>query len=245
MKKRIDILDLWRTVAIVCMAAYHLLYDLAIFGFLGWGAMFSPGLNAFERFICCSFILLSGISSRFSRSNVRRGLITFGCALLVSLAGYVTGEPIWFGILHFLGCAMLLYGLLGKFFERVPKIAAPILWLALFFLTKYWTDNTLVGVGFLFPLGFRAANFVSADYFPLFPWFFLFLLGAWAGGALLELRDTGGLKFLGLKPRETARRVFDLRVPKALTWPGRHSLVIYMLHQPILYGLVWLIARGG
>jgi len=105
------------------------------------------------------------------------------------------------------------------------------LYLALFFLTQYWTNHTPVGVGFLFLLGFLTMSFTSADYFPILPWFFLFLLGSWMGGFLVEWRRTRQWK------------VFDVSVPRALTWPGRHSLLIYMLHQPILYGLVWLIVR--
>ncbi|MCL2343848.1 MAG: DUF1624 domain-containing protein [Firmicutes bacterium] len=237
MRKRVELLDLWRTAAIVCMVVYHLLYDLYSFRVISPEAMFSPGLNIFERCIAGSFILLAGVSSRFSRSNIKRGLITLGCAMAVTLVSVLVGDPILFGVLHFLGCAMLLYGLLGKFFEKIPKYAAPILYLALF-SAAYWviyykTQYTLVGVKFLFPLGLTAAGFYSADYFPLIPWFFLFLLGSWLGGILIELR----------KNREV--RLLNVSVPPALTWPGRHSLLIYMLHQPVLYGAVWLIVSRG
>jgi uncharacterized membrane protein len=223
---RIDILDLWRTIAIVCMIVYHLLFDLYIFGALSGGQMFSVWLNTFERFICVSFILLSGISSRLSRGNIKRGCITLVCALLVSAAGYIVDQPIWFGILHFLGCAMIIYGLAGRFLEKIPR--TPRVWIySLLFVALLGTLPIInpVGIGFLFPLGFTSASFASADYFPILPWIFMFLLGTFLGGELLKRREI---------------RVFSLSLPTALTWPGRHSLIIYLLHQPVLYGLTYL-----
>ena len=78
-RSRFDILDAWRTLAIVLMAAYHFLYDLALFGVITWERMFSTPLNILERFICCSFILLAGASARFSRSNLRREIGRASC----------------------------------------------------------------------------------------------------------------------------------------------------------------------
>ena len=69
-------------------------------------------------------------------------------------------------------------------------------------------------------------GFYSADYFPLFPWFFMFLLGTVLGGWCLENRES---------------RLLTVSLPAALTWPGRHSLLVYVLHQPVLYGVSYLI----
>ena len=82
MNKRFDILDAWRSLAVVLMVAYHFLYDLALFGVITWSQMFSTPLNVMQKFVCCSFILLAGASARFSRSNLRHGVI-------VLLAGIV------------------------------------------------------------------------------------------------------------------------------------------------------------
>lgn len=226
--RRIELLDLWRTVAIVCMIIYHLLNDLAMFGVIAWQQFYTPGLNAFQKFICCSFIILSGISSRFSKSNVRRGVLTLCAAVIVSAASFAVGAPIRFGVLHFLGCAMIIYGVLGKYIEKLPKYLAPALFIALFALTPLWTDAVTVNVKFLFPLGFMYPGFYSSDYFPLMPWLFLFLFGTWLGGLI---RENDGSKWR------------QARVPGALTWPGRHSLLIYMLHQPVMYGALWLLYR--
>ena len=220
-----DVLDAWRTVAIVTMVLYHFLYDLAAFGRMTWEQFFSPGLNALQLFICGSFILLAGISSRLSRNNARRGLVTLGAGFLVMLGAYAAGLPIWFGILQFLGVTMLIYAALGKYFQRVPNLASAVLYPVLFFVTRAWTDAALVSTKWLWPLGFRYAGFSSADYFPILPWIFLFLFGAWLGGVLLR----------------TERAAWLYRsLPVWLTWPGRHSLVIYVLHQPVLYGLCYV-----
>ena len=224
--RRFDILDAWRTLAIVLMAAYHFLYDLYIFGIISADRLFSTPLNILERFICCSFILLAGASARFSRNNLRRGLIVLAAGLAVEIGAAVAGQTIRWGVLMLLGASMVLWHLLGKYLQKLPGAALGWGSLALFFLSRSWTAPAMVTVGWLYPLGFTAPGFYSADYFPLLPWFFLFLLGTVLGGWCLENRDSP----LPTKP-----------LPKALTWPGRHSLILYVLHQPVLYGISYLI----
>lgn len=226
--RRIELLDAWRSLAIFCMIIYHLLYDLALFGVITWQQLFSPGLNTFERFIALSFIFVSGISSRLSRSNIRRGAVVLAAGVLVMIGAYVAGAPIWFGILQLLGFSMIIYGFAGKYIEQIPEFVAPLLYAVLFFLTRLITASILVESRFLFPLGFEYIEFTSADYFPMLPWFFAFLFGTWLGGLVQRYRE---------------KRLFTLEVPAAVTWLGRHSLLIYLIHQPILYGMCWLIFK--
>ena len=221
--RRIDILDAWRSLALLLMMVYHFLYDLALFGVITWEQMFAPGLNLLQRFICCSFILLAGISARFSRSNLRHGLVVLAAHLAVVAGAAVGGQTIRFGVLALLGTSMLLYHLAGPLLRRLPEWLLALLSGALFFLSDRWTCQ--VPVKFLYPLGFTYQGFSSSDYFPLLPWFFLFLLGTAAGGWALRRRE----------------RLAALRLPSPLTWPGRHSLLLYLLHQPVLYGISLLI----
>ena len=207
--RRFDILDAWRTLAIVLMAAYHFLYDLYIFGIISADRLFSTPLNILERFICCSFILT-----------------VLAAGLAVEIGAAVAGQTIRWGVLMLLGASMVLWHLLGKYLQKLPGAALGWGSLALFFLSRAWTAPAMVTVGWLYPLGFTAPGFYSADYFPLLPWFFLFLLGTVLGGWCLENRDSPLLT----KP-----------LPKALTWPGRHSLILYVLHQPVLYGISYLL----
>lgn len=226
MRRRFDVLDVWRTLAIVLMVAYHFLYDLYIFGVISANQLFSAPLNVLERFICCSFILLAGTSARFSRNNLRHGLIVLGAGLVVEIGAAVAGQTIRFGVLMLLGSSMVLWHFLGKGLQKLPGWSVAAGSGVLFFAARWWTGRTAVSVPWLYPLGFTAPGFYSADYFPLLPWFFLFLTGTALGGWCLAHREN---------------RLLTVRLPGVLTWPGRHSLIIYVLPQPVLYGISYLI----
>lgn len=226
MGRRFDVLDGWRTLAIALMTVYHFLYDLALFGVISWQQLFSPALNVMQKFTCGSFILLAGASARFSRSNLRRGIIVLAAGIAVELGAMVGGQIIHFGILHFMGVSMVLYHFLGKFLQKCPPAILLAASAVFYGLTAWWTSVTTVSVGWLYPLGLLSPGFHSADYFPLLPWFFLFLAGTVLGGWCLDHRD---------------HRLLTLSLPGVLTWPGRHSLLIYVLHQPVLFGVSYLI----
>ena len=228
MRRRFDVLDAWRTLAIVLMTAYHFLYDLYIFGVISADQLFSAPLNVLERFICCSFILLAGASARFSRNNLRHGLVVLGAGLVVQIGAAAAGQTIRFGVLMLLGSSMVLWHFLGKGLQKLPGWSVAAGSGVLFFAARWWTGRTAVSVPWLYPLGFTAPGFYSADYFPLLPWFFLFLTGTALGGWCLAHREN---------------RLLTVSLPGALTWPGRHSLIIYVLHQPVLYGISYLIWR--
>ncbi len=228
MRRRFDVLDAWRTLAIVLMVAYHFLYDLYIFGVISADQLFSAPLNVLERFICCSFILLAGASARFSRNNLRHGLVVLGAGLVVEIGAAAAGQTIRFGVLMLLGSSMVLWHVLGKGLQRLPGWSVAAGSGVLFFAARWWTGRTAVSVPWLYPLGFILPGFYSADYFPLLPWFFLFLTGTALGGWCLAHREN---------------RLLTVSLPGVLTWPGRHSLIIYVLHQPVLYGISYLIWR--
>ena len=135
MKKRFDILDAWRTVVILLMLVYHFLYDLLIFGVITPQQMFSPRLNLMQKFICCSFILLAGASARFSRSNLRHGVIVLLAGAAVELGAAVAGQTIRFGVLMLLGWSMVLYHFTGKLLRKLPGPALAATAFVLFFLT--------------------------------------------------------------------------------------------------------------
>lgn len=224
---RILFLDAWRGLALYLMLLYHLLFDLYMFGWMSWEQIMSWPLVLLEKFIAYSFILCAGVSATLTRSNAKRGLVTLGAAALVTIASFIVDAPILFGVLQFLGMAMLIYAAVGKWVRKVPEKIAPFLWLALFVGTHILTDRVLVNVRWLFWLGFRYPGYVSYDHFPILPYIFLFFLGSWAGGRIKEDRD----RFLPL----------DRHAPKWLTVPGRRTLIVYLLHQPVLYGICLLV----
>ena len=226
MKRRFDILDAWRSLAIVLMIVYHFLYDLALFGVITWSQMFCTPLNIMQKFICCSFILLAGASARFSRSNLRHGIIVILAGIVVAIGGAVGGQTIRFGVLQLLGWSMVIYHFTGKYLQKLPGVLLSVLSAAAYVLTGMWTGSVIVESKLLYPFGFMYRGFSSADYFPLLPWLFLFLIGTALGGWCLKNREN---------------RLLTTPLPGALTFLGRHSLLIYLIHQPVLYGLSFLL----
>lgn len=238
-QRRYSLIDAIRAVAVINMILYHLYYDILLF-FTDDPIRQTP-YPVWERMICITFILISGISLNFSRRGYRRGLIVGLCALLITLMTYlVTPElVIWFGILHFLCVAMLLTTALKKPLDKLSPIVGMILSFLLFMLC-YGIPRGFIGL-FSYPLiplpdalyqyrwlsifGFLSNGFYSADYFPILQWIFLYHFGyhLW--------------RFLKGKQLD---RFFCRRIP-VLDFIGRHSLIIYMAHQPLLYGICYLI----
>ncbi len=225
--KRIEVLDLWRSLAILLMAAYHFLYDLYMFGVIGFATIYSDWAYALRYAAVGSFMLISGAVVRFSRSSIKRGVTVFACGMLVTLVMHFMGMAVQFGVLHNLGTMMILYGIIAPR-VKIPKgIWFPVACAAVFALTYWIHDNVFVDTGLLVPFGLRYRGFSSADYYPLLPWGMIFIAGIWFGGVLENRREASPL--------------LQRRFHPALTWAGRHSLEIYLAHQPILYGLCRLI----
>lgn len=224
LSSRIPGLDSLRGLCVVLMCLFHFSYDLYFYCHFPRVVIDNPFM-AFAQVVSSSgFILLSGFSARLSHSNLRRGVRVLVCGVGVSVVTWLWGDFIRFGILQFLGCAMVLYGLTERLWTRLPRWSVA-LYLALFALTRR-VMPVVLDVPYLYPFGLISPDFRSSDYFPLLPWFFLFLIGTWLG----ERREHAP---------EALRR---LRVP-GLDWLGRHSLLIYLLHQPVLVVLSLLLSR--
>ena len=241
---RYSLIDALRGFAVLNMVAFHLCYDIfCVFG-VDKGFNTSAGAVIWERFICCSFIILSGISLNFSKHGYRRGVIVNLCGLTVTAATvlFMPSESIWFGVLNLLGCSMLMTFALKKPLDKLPPLFGMIIsimlfglfygvpngYIGLFGYPLFRLPERLYGCVWLAPLGLPSADFYSSDYFPLIPWLFLFVFGYFLW------------RFIAQRGYQ---RLFTVKIP-VLDFIGRHSLIIYMLHQPILYGITWLIFRG-
>ena len=233
MKKRIWELDVLRGVCILGMVVVHLIYDLQTFFSLPFLAD-SRLFDLIKQWGGVLFLLISGICVTLGSHPVRRGLIVFACGLLCSAvtAGmYVLNMAdksiiIYFGVLHCLGVCMLLWPL----FKRLPVWALGLLGLGLTVLGLWISGNVVVDFPWLIPLGLVPGDFASSDYFPLLSNLGFFLVGAFLGKTLYRKKET-------LLPRVNPANP----VLAFFTRLGKWSLPVYLLHQPVITGLLYLI----
>ncbi len=233
--------DAARGVAILMMILYHLTYDLDTFG--GYGIESTSGFWAlFADTTASLFLFLVGVSLAIShtragaganRTNgnlitkyLLRGLGIFGYGMILTLVTWLAGVGvIAFGILHLIGVSIILAYPLLRF--RLPNL---VLGLAVILVGEYMRLQGISSESpWLLPLGVVPENLFMPDYRPLLPWFGVVLLGLFFGNLLYGrgygVRDAGGNGPAFVRPLE---------------FLGRHSLLIYLVHQPILVALLVL-----
>ncbi len=225
--KRIEVLDVWRSLAILLMMAYHLIYDLYMFSAISRETLVSPWAYSLRYLAVGSFLIISGAVVHFSRSSIRRGFIVFACGVGVTVVmKLAVNEDVQFGVLHLLGTLMVAYGLISRKVKVPSGIWFPLLFIALFAVTYHICYTTWIDARWLYPIGLRYHGFTSADYYPLLPWGLLFGIGVWLG-ALID--------------RHRGIAILNRTYHPALTFLGRHSLIVYLAHQPIIYGICFLL----
>lgn len=242
-KKRLHLLDAIRGFLMINMIAYHGLWNLVnLFGVrISWYAGAPKYL--WQQCICWSFILLSGFCWSMSRSHIRRGLLVFGGGAVVSMVTCVLmpENRILFGILTCIGSCVLLLTPLEKLLKKIPAGIGAAGSFGLFLLLRNCPEGSLGFESIVLCdlpawlyrnnltayLGFPQPGFFSTDYFSLMPWMFLFFTG------FFLYRITGAK---GWNEKLFARGQIFL-----LNAIGRNSLLVYLLHQPVLYGLGILI----
>jgi uncharacterized membrane protein len=243
---RYDEIDVARGTAILMMILFHTIFDLAFFGvypvnvstgFWRWFAVATASL----------FLLIAGISLTISHARalqrlggtikppvqivikyLKRGAGIFCCGLLVTLATwlYLGDGFVMFGILHLIGVSIMLAPLF--FWLRKKNILIGAVWITIGITLAY---SAISGPVFLLWLGIHPASFTSVDYTPLFPWFGVVLIGMGLGEHLYP----------------NGKRVFNIPhfhgvVSATIALLGRHSLVIYLVHQPVIILLLHIVA---
>ncbi len=239
---RYSLIDLLRGISIILMIAYHTIWDLVNIYDIKIEWFNSQTASTLQMYIRCSFILISGFCWDMSRQKLRRSIIVISGALLISLATavFVPENAIIHGVLSLIGVGMLVTIPLDKLFKRLPAILGIVICLVLFVIT-YDTELGYFCIGNLIEwklpkvlyantftafFGFQPNNFYSPDYVPFLPWIFLFWIGYFVY-RIFERQDI--LKYL------------KISVIKPIEFLGRHSLSIYLLHQPIIYGILKLV----
>lgn len=230
-------IDALRGAAVVAMVGFHLMWDLFAVG-LSSIDVFSGGWQAFARGIGSTFTLLLGLSAvltdaRYGGSHrarfVRRGVWVLAFGVLVSAGTYaaVGAAYVRFGILHLQGVLLLLMPLLLRLRAQQAAAVGVAMIAAGGLLSRF-----AVPWPWLLWLGLPPQGVDMVDYYPLLPWGGAALLGIAAG------------RWIYLRGRRPA--VFDLfSLPsgtRMLGWLGRHSLALYLIHQPIIIGM--LLALG-
>ena len=241
MKERYHLLDALRGFAIYHVIIFHFLYDVYVVYGLNPDWPYQTWVQLWQRNGCGLFVLVSGMVFALGRNTFKRGLQLQILGLIITLATYVfaPSEVIYYGILTFFGSAMWLTLLLKSFLQRVTAILGMLASVVCYVLTKDVATGVASFFGrklFEFPewlyqdyfaiLGFHSNTFYSSDYVPLLPHIFLFWFGMYLFAWLRERK---------LTPILTGGNY------KIFTWPGTHSLEIYILHQPILMGLCYVI----
>lgn len=231
MSSRRQSVDVYRGIAILAMIAYHAIWDLNYFGFISVGIGADAGWFVFQRGIVTAFLLLVGAGLWLAhrdgidwRRFWRREAVLVAAAVAVSaITWFQFGEYFaYFGILHLIALASLL---------ALPLMRAPVvvtLSVALFvLLMPLVASSDLFNTRWLAWIGFFTMVPETADLVPVFPWFGVVLLG------------TAGMRLF-----ESAFRWQSGAWPvTAMAQMGRWSLIIYLVHQPVLFGVISLFVR--
>ncbi len=227
-RERVWELDFFRGICIVGVVIVHIIFDLQYFMDM---ELNTPLLfNIIQKYGSLFFILISGICVTLGHRSIKRGLIVFACGMLITIVTYfITGsdtDMVWFGILHLLGICMLLYPLL----KNIPN-SVLILTTLIIIVLGYWFQTFSIPVKWLFPLGLVSPTFGSGDYFPLFPNLGYFMIGILLGRTVYKDKRSIFPKVKTSNP-----------IIRAFSFLGRHSLWIYLGHQPLVYGIIMLAA---
>lgn len=212
------------------MILFHFLYDLR--EFFGFAVAYNQGIFYYTGKVSGSlFILISAISSGLSANNLLRAVKILGLALLITIVTHLYDPDfgIKFGILHFLGLSILLQ----SFFRWMKPVILIILGTFLILLGNY-LGNQLASSNYLFLFNLTDSSWLSADYYPLLPWFGVFLYGTALGRILYPGRKS-------LFPK--AEAVWRSTAVRAVSWLGRHTLWVYLIHQPLLILLISLYIK--
>jgi uncharacterized membrane protein len=228
-KNRVLGIDQLRGWCIIYVILFHVCFDIELY-FMPLPFFHSGIVEVFTFVFRALLFAVSGLSTSFSRNSLKAGvkLVIIGTIITMVSDVFSKGDlTIRFGVLTYLGVSMILYSFLKPITDKFNQYA--FFWVCFLLyggLLTVFPISIYSGITELYPFGITDIRFYSADYFPLIPNFFIFL----AGTALI-------------KP------VNDHKIPefyytadiKPVNFIGRHSLIFYLAHQPIILGIVMLI----
>jgi uncharacterized membrane protein len=248
-------LDLARGLAVVAMIVFHTIWDLSHFGYIAANIPWSPAMRLFGHAIAFAFLFIAGVSLVLANADGvdvrlfgRRLARVVAAAALVTLGTWLVfpGAYVYFGILHCIAAASVA----GLMFLRAPwplTLAAA----AFCFAAPALLTSSTFNAPALFWLGLGTRETLTQDWRPFFPWAGALLLGVAAARAPLSLRERVTPQASGegsregpeaQKPLTPAQSADSLPMGEGVAFLGRHSLSIYLIHQPLLFALFSALA---
>ena len=227
-------IDLIRGISIILMVIIHFIQDLNYFGIIHYKLWLGP-FDYLSKTVASIFFLLVGISLIISNNKLKaknrliiRGVKLIGLAMIITIVSiFVIPERfVVFGVLHCIGVSIILSSFLVN--KRVSPLIIGIIVILIGFLLRFYITVDYI---WLIPLGALPPEYYSIDFFPLFPWLGLVLVGISLGHYLYP----------------EGKRRFDIREENGIiiniSFLGRHSIHIYFLHQPILVSIIFLVLQ--
>lgn len=244
---RYHLLDGIRGIVLLSMIAYHFSWNMVYMYGAKWSWYRSTGAYIWQQSICWTFIILSGFCWSMGKQPLKRGLMVFGGGLLVTAVtiAVMPQNRVVFGVLTCIGSCMLILILFDKFLRKIPAEAGALMSFGLFVITRNvnrgflgfesWSllalPRSLYQNLFTAYVGMPPMSFFSTDYFSLIPWFFLFV--------------TGYFLYLVCKKHNWLRWEFLQTQIPVVDFLGKRSLLVYLLHQPIIYLIQELLHGAG
>lgn len=234
-KKRYLLIDGIRGLTIISMVVYHFLYDVYIVYAKNPDWHLQSHIHIWQQSICWTFIFVAGFVWQLGqKNNLRRGIFLNICGFIISLITWkvTPATAIWFGILNFMGCAVLFMIPLRKIMRKVPPVTGAVVsFIAFIFFMN--VQRGYLGIGklkllmlpgalyrmkVLTPFGFPYPEFVSSDYFPMLPWLFLFFAGFFT--------------YFIFEKQDLWKEIAYKKIP-VLSGIGQKTIWIYLIHQPM------------
>lgn len=234
--KRFWEVDFLRGLAVFMMFIFHFLFYIDFFGIKDI-SLYSGGFLIFQRIIPIIFITMAGVSVTILAKNSKKkkvflhGFNVFSVALIITVVTniFFHEKAVLFGILHLIGLCIII----GAFFFRYKILNLVLAILSgvvgLFYISQFTSPS------WLFWIGIRPIGFSSFDYYPLFPWIGLMFLGLFLGNIFYSGN------FRKIYFFERISWISDNSVSRSICYLGRYSLIFYVVHIPVLFGVVYLL----
>lgn len=253
-QRRLHLIDEYRGFVVLNMIVYHAIWDLVYMFGVNWQWYKSDIGRIWQQWICWSFILVSGFCWQMGKNHLKRGLLVYGAGMVISLVTVVVmpSAKVLFGVLTFLGSSMILMIPVDFLTQKINAVVGAVGSFLLFLFT-YSVNRGYFGFGtqkiiilpkewyansFTTYLGFMESGFFSTDYFSIIPWFFLFVTGYYLYTLLIGSDSLFAAHTKDVNQTNPIRTVLEHSVCPPLGWIGKHALLIYMLHQPVIYGVL-------